>query len=363
MRKLLLWLAMVIAMVALILGGTAAFLYSRTGEKDLPQEAVTFGDTALTPNGWDWTIPVLGDKVSKHYQSPTNLTVQKLGTFTDTAPQLVLPDWVTRAEVTITAPDGTAWTGDASTCNTYTYAANGSVVALYLTGILDGEPSLETDLGTVWFRRTAGGYMGYIPITYNAEGGDHTLQLTCGSLTRDLTLTVTNTQHKTVELPAEEDVGGAEEYRNAIWPLYTNSTGQKLWNGLFVAPSSSAIAVHYGDIQMRDGQRSGQSTGLTYSAPDNETITAPQSGTVVLADTLTLTGGTVVIDHGCGVKSYLFGLKTVTAQRGQTIEAGSPVGTAGTDHDLIFELRIGSKSVDPEPAMAGRSGLQYRESE
>ena len=75
------------------------------------------------------------------------------------------------------------------------------------------------------------------------------------------------------------------------------------------------------------------------------------------------TGGTVVIDHGCGVKSYLFGLKTVTAQRGQTIEAGSPVGTAGTDHDLIFELRIGSKSVDPEPAMAGRSGLQYRESE
>ena len=42
MRKLLLWLAMVIAMVALILGGTAAFLYSRTGEKDLPQEAVTF---------------------------------------------------------------------------------------------------------------------------------------------------------------------------------------------------------------------------------------------------------------------------------------------------------------------------------
>ena len=215
----------------------------------------------------------------------------------------------------------------------------------------------------MWFRKTASGYMGYIPVTYNAEGGDHTLQLTCGSLTRELTLTVTNTQHKTVELPAEEDVGGAEEYRNAIWPLYTNSTGQKLWSGLFVAPSSSAVAVHYGDIQMRGGQRSGQSTGLTYTAPDGETVTAPQSGTVVLATTLTLTGGTVVIDHGCGVKSYLFGLKNITVQRGQSIEAGAPVGTAGTEHDLIFELRIGSKSVDPEPAMAGRSGLQYCESE
>ena len=51
MRKLLLWLAMVIAMVALILGGTAAFLSSRTGEKDLRRRRVTFGDTALTPTG------------------------------------------------------------------------------------------------------------------------------------------------------------------------------------------------------------------------------------------------------------------------------------------------------------------------
>ena len=31
MRKLLLWLVMVAVMIAAILGGTAAFLYSRTG--------------------------------------------------------------------------------------------------------------------------------------------------------------------------------------------------------------------------------------------------------------------------------------------------------------------------------------------
>ncbi len=200
-------------------------------------------------------------------------------------------------------------------------AAQGHVVALYLTGILDGEPSLETDLGTVWFRRTAGGCMRYIPITYNAEGGDHTLQLTCGSLTRDLTLTVTNTQHKTVELPAEEDVGGAED-RNAIWPLYTNSTGQKLWNGLFVAPTAaplpcttatsrcgtaSAAAIHRADL-LRPRQR-----------PSPHPRAAPSCWRIPDPDRR----------HGghrprLRRKSYLFGLKTVTAQRGQTIEAGSP---------------------------------------
>ena len=108
MRKLLLWLVMVAVMIAAILGGTAAFLYSRTGTDALPQEAVTFGEQTLEPNGWSWVIPVLGDKVNKTYESPTNLTVQKLGTFTDTVPQLVLPDWVTAAELQITAPDGSA---------------------------------------------------------------------------------------------------------------------------------------------------------------------------------------------------------------------------------------------------------------
>ena len=410
MRKLLLWLVMVVLMVALILGGTAAFLYSRTGEDALPQEPVTFGETTLEPNGWDWVVPVLGDSVSKNYQSPTNLTVQKLGTFTDTVPQLVLPEWVTRAEVTITAPDGTTWQAGVEDCNTYTYtqngayeitvtayhqeneppadpqgwyayragytmqltptvtlsterAAQGSVVAIMLSGILDGEPSLDTDLGDVWFRKTTSGYMGYIPVTYNAESGDHTMTLTCGSLTQEITLSVSKTEYGNASVEAEEESGGAEEYRNAIWPLYTTSESEKLWSGAFQRPSAGEVSMGYGVVQMVDGQRSGQSTGLTYAAQPGETITAPQSGKVVFAGTLTLTGGTVVIDHGCGVKSYLYGLQTVTAQQGQTIATGDAVGTAGEEHDLIYELRIGSKTVDPDKAILGSSGLQYRESE
>ena len=242
-------------------------------------------------------------------------------------------------------------------------APQGSIVAVQLSGILDGEPSLETDLGTVWFRKTASGYMGYIPVTYNAEGGDHTLHLTCGSLEKDITLTVTRTIYDTVTVPAEEDTGGGEEFRNAIWPLYTTGSSAKLWNGRFEAPSAGAVAMEYGVTQMVDGQRSGQATGLTYAAADGETVTAPQAGNVVFAGTLTLTGGTVVIDHGCGVKSYLYGLETVGVERGQSVSAGDPLGTAGTAHNLIYELRIGSKSTDPQTALDGNSGLQFREAE
>ena len=306
MRKLLLWLVMVIVMVALILGGTAAFLYSRTGEDSLPQEPVTFGEAALEPNGWDWVVPVLGDSVNKTYQSLTNLTVQKLGTFTDTVPQLVLPEWVTRAEVTITAPDGTSWSAGVEDCNTYTYtqngeydlvvtayhqeneppadaqgwyayhaaymmqltptvtlsserAAQGSVVAIQLSGILDGEPSLETDLGSVWFRKTTSGYMGYIPVTYNAESGDHVMTLTCGSLTQEVTLSVSKTEYGNASVPAEEDSGGAEEFRNAIWPLYTTGESEKTLVGGFPAPQRGG--GHPGLRRGADGGRAAQRPG------------------------------------------------------------------------------------------------------
>lgn len=98
-------------------------------------------------------------------------------------------------ELTLTAYRNTADPGDATGwyryCASYTMniqpkavlsserVSQGGVAALVITGILDGsEPTVETDLGDVWFRPVTGGYMGYIPVTYNAEGGPHTLTVT-----------------------------------------------------------------------------------------------------------------------------------------------------------------------------------------
>lgn len=49
MRKLLLWLAMVIAMVALILGGTAAFLYQPHRQKKTSRRRLSLSGTPPSP--------------------------------------------------------------------------------------------------------------------------------------------------------------------------------------------------------------------------------------------------------------------------------------------------------------------------
>ena len=113
---------------------------------------------------------------------------------------------------------------------------------------------------------------------------------------------------------------------------------------------------------MVNGARVGQATGLAYAPAPGEQVTAPQSGKVLFAGSLQLTGGTVVIDHGCGVKSYLYGLAAIDVQVGQNVETGTVLGIAA-DSGIDYELRIGSKTVDPESAMTGRGGLQFREYE
>lgn len=411
MKKVLLWLVMVIVMLAVLLCGAAGAMYAMTGTKNLPDEHPAFGGTTLEPVGYEWQVPVLGNVVSRIFQQPTTLTVQKLGTMDGAVPTLTLPSWVQRVSVTLTDPSGVPVVqGDAEALAQYTYTQNGkyelnltlyrdetpgkahgwykyqanytmdirptavlsservsqgSVVAVLVTGILDGsEPVLQTDLGEVWFRPVTGGYMGYLPVTYNAEGGAHTLTLTCGSLTQDLTLTVLQKNTDTVDTEPEEDIPGAgTEYKNAIWPLYTRGSAEKLWQGTFAAPTTAAVKAGYGSRLRTNGSITGHATGINYSAAGGTPVTAPQSGTVVYAGTLALTGGTVVIDHGCGVKSYLYGLETVGVERGQSVSVGDPLGTAGTAHNLIYELRIGSKSTDPQTALDGNSGLQFREAE
>ena len=93
MKKLLLWLVMVVVMLAVLLGGAGYAMYAMTGDDKLPTQHPTLGDTELEPIGYDWSVPVLGNVLNRTFEQPSTLTVQKLGEMTEAAPELVLPDW------------------------------------------------------------------------------------------------------------------------------------------------------------------------------------------------------------------------------------------------------------------------------
>ena len=155
MKRLLLWVLMVILMVAVLLGGAGAVLYGMTGENKLPAEHPVFGGTELVPNGYEWTVPVLGEYLERHFTEPANLTVQKLGDLGDAVPELTLPEWAARSELTLTAPDGTiAVTGDAAGYESYVFSQNGDYD---LTLTLYRDHSAEAPgLSSGWYSYHAG---------------------------------------------------------------------------------------------------------------------------------------------------------------------------------------------------------------
>ena len=113
--------------------------------------------------------------------------------------------------------------------------------------------------------------------------------------------------------------------------------------------------VDFGQVKVTGGQQGSRSNSTRLYTIPGEPCRAPANGVVVFAADLALTGSTVVIDHGCGVRSYLYGLQELSVTRGQTVERGQAVGVLG--EELTMDFKLGSKSVNPcsRPA-AGYSG-------
>ncbi len=239
----------------------------------------------------------------------------------------------------------------------------GGVAAVAITG-MTGEtaPTVETDLGSVSCVRLGSGWRAYIPAAYNASAGGHEVNITVNGETFTRTLTVLPKDFGTVEVEAEPAPAEAAntEFRNNIWPLYEQPVREKLWAGGFVCPAENYMTlVDFGQVKVTNGQQGSRSNSTKLYTIPGEPCRAPAGGVVVFAGSLALTGNTVVIDHGCGVRSYLYGLQNISVARSQTVEKGQAVGALG--EDLTMDFKLGSKSVNPWLLFQTSGGLFWQE--
>lgn len=242
-------------------------------------------------------------------------------------------------------------------------AEQGGVVGLRISGMTgDTAPAIETDLGSVQCVRADSGWRAYIPVAYNAYSGDHAVNITIGDETTTHSIVVLPKDFGSVEVEAEETASeqANTEFRNTVWALYDAPVREKMWKGGFVCPAENSLTlVDFGQVKVVNGvQGSRSNSTLLYTIP-GENCRAPSNGVVVLAKELELTGKTVVIDHGCGVRSYLYGLQSLLVAPGQTVEQGQTVGILG--EEMTMDIKIGSKSVNPWLLFQTSGGLFWKE--
>ena len=104
----------------------------------------------------------------------------------------------------------------------------------------------------------------------------------------------------------------------------------------------------------RRATRSGSSPsagGLEIAAPEGAPVAAVHDGVVAFAGTFGGFGNLVIIEHGAQNFSLYGNLLQMSANRGDRVERGQPIGTVGLapagSSELHFELRIDGQSVDP----------------
>lgn len=242
-------------------------------------------------------------------------------------------------------------------------AEQGGVVGVRISGMTgDAAPAIETDLGNVQCQRCESGWRAYIPVAYNAYSGDHAVNITIGGETTTHSIIVLPKDFGTVEVEAEEAASeqANAEFRNTVWALYDAPVREKMWKGGFVCPAENSLTlVDFGQVKVENGVQGSRSNSTKLYTIPGESCRAPANGVVVLAKELALTGNTVVIDHGCGVRSYLYGLQDLTVTNGQTVERGQSVGVLG--EEMTMDIKLGSKSVNPWLLFQTSGGLFWKE--
>lgn len=429
-RKFLLWVLMVLLFTVLVVGGVLLYFYYQVQPEEsiqktltvetLPAEGTEGEAHFLKPDGYTLEVPVLGGVLTRAFSADTLGEQQTLEWDQVQAASLTAPEGgqikkivVTRADEIIfsdgseayaelkypgsgsyeyevqvelpAAAEGERMRESGSLTYRFTVAVSlqasawlsddrvsqGSIVALHIENNIDGHtPEASTELGPVHFLPAGEtGWVAYLPVSYNREAGDYTVEVRCGDYTASLPLTVEYKSYEkkefasAAELPDTgiETASSANAYRNAIWPLYETAGGEQLWEGRFERPVSGRIKYEYGMGSLLPGDTvSSRHSGIDYIVDtDGTQISAPAAGEVVFAGYLELTGNTLVIEHGGGLKSYFYFVTELGASAGETVEKGQKIGTQNIVDTLHYEIKIGNQSIDPGPVFDGTSGL-YR---
>ncbi len=245
-------------------------------------------------------------------------------------------------------------------------ATAGDFIIVYAKNV-DSDEQLFIDQNLVsWtpsFFKNDSVHMAFIPLNYWAKTGNYNISLsTSKSENKDpsrLNVQIKNKNFKkqylyideTVEKSTRNDDAYAQ-YAKYFNPSRDIITDKQLWDGPFITPVEGRISTEFGEMRyVNDALTSYRHSGTDYAVPKGTPVKAPNNGRVNLSMFLTLTGNTVVIDHGLGLFSVYFHMDSLNVEKGQMVVKGDSIGTVGstgfsTGPHLHYTTSIGKVNFD-----------------
>jgi murein DD-endopeptidase MepM/ murein hydrolase activator NlpD len=145
-----------------------------------------------------------------------------------------------------------------------------------------------------------------------------------------------------------------------------------LWDEPFMMPVEGRLSTPFGARRTLNGGYGYIHSGIDLANTKGTPILAANSGQVVLAETQSLTGNTIVLDHGMGLLTLYAHLESMSVEKGDYISKGQEIGAMGstgfsTGSHLHFETQLMGVYIDPyilvEKSMELREQMEREELE
>ena len=176
-------------------------------------------------------------------------------------------------------------------------------------------------------------------------------------------------QNLYVDEKVEKATRNADSYAqyNKYFPSSrVSSISKKLWKDEFIMPVNARISTEYGEKRyVNNALTSYRHSGIDIAAKKGSEVLAANSGKVVLAMNLIVSGNTIVVDHGLNLFSAYKHLDSMTVSVDQYVNRGEILGFVGstgfsTGPHLHFELSINNTTLDPQ-IITGKDPLKNLE--
>ncbi|MEG2038368.1 MAG: peptidoglycan DD-metalloendopeptidase family protein [Oscillospiraceae bacterium] len=209
------------------------------------------------------------------------------------------------------------------------------------------------------------GLFAFLPIAYTNTLGDYSLKIKADDKEFNYIIKVQNKDFPTQYLTIDESVSGStntndgnNEWAKKIEPLKTISDPKKYWDGVFMQPVEGQITTEFGSKRFTNGSKIPTwHSGLDIAAKTGTHVAAANNGRIQFAGKLILTGNTVVIEHGYGLKSFYYHMDSVAVSEGDMVTKGDKIGEVGstgysTGPHLHYSLLVNNVFINPWTAFA-----------
>lgn len=203
----------------------------------------------------------------------------------------------------------------------------------------------------------------YLPTSYETEPGEYTLKMTYDGNEYEQTITVREVKYNSKTYTNSESV------IKSVFSAENAAAEETMKLGVFSQTSPSGLLCEGEKIKTptdRTTHKTGyglyvtfESTGgkarhdgIDYDVSKGTSVKAVLSGTVVYVGTSPIHGGTVVIDHGNGVRTWYCRVDTSLASVGQTVKQGDVIAKSndsgfGDSSRVHFGVSVGETFVSP----------------